>query len=193
MDLQKINVKFFMEKGSEIPLKDLIPIFHRWIQQDKLEGMLIDVAEYTHVHQGPGLLLIANEANYSLDEMGGKRGFLYNQKRVPEKSGEDHLRTAFRRILGACSLLEKEPEVAGKMKFAVNHLQVFVNNRLAAPRHSQSNEELEKSLKPLLGELYGDAKTLLIPERDPLKRTGLEIKVENLVSLETLLLKLKTN
>ena len=182
-----------MEKGAEVPLKDLIPVFHHWIQKDKLEGMLIDVTEYTHVHQGPGLLLIANEANYSLDEMDGKRGFLYNQKRVPEKSNEEHLRTAFRRILGACLLLEKEPEVAGKIKFAANHLQVFVNNRLAAPHHSQSNEELEKSLKPLLEELYGDAKTLLIPERDPLKRTGLEIKVEKSVDLETLLKKLNKN
>src|ERR1041385_7209572 len=128
MDLQKINVKFFVEKGDAIPLKDLIPVFHHWIQKDQLEGMLIDVTEYTHVHQGPGLLLVANEANYSLDEMDGKRGFLYNQKRTPEKTNEDHLKTAFRRVLTACSLLEKEPEVGGKIKFSANHLQVFINN-----------------------------------------------------------------
>ena len=93
MDLQKINVKFFVEKGDNMPLADLIPVFHRWIQQDKLEGMLIDVTEYTHVYQGPGLLLIAHEANYSLDEMDGKRGLLYNQKRAPKKSAEEHLKT----------------------------------------------------------------------------------------------------
>jgi len=190
MDLQKINVKFFAEKGDQVPLKDLIPVFHRWIQQDKLEGMLIDVTEYTHVHQGPGLLLIANEANYSLDEMDGKRGMLYNQKRTPEKSGEEHLKTAFRRALQACALLEKEPEAAGKLKFAVNHLQVFINDRLAAPHHSQTNEELEKVLKPLLDTLFDGAKYLLIAERDPKKRSGFEIKVEKAFGLETLLQKL---
>ncbi len=190
MDLQKINVKFFAEKGDQVPLKDLIPVFHRWIQQDKLEGMLIDVTEYTHVHQGPGLLLIANEANYSLDEMDGKRGMLYNQKRTPEKSGEEHLKIAFRRALQACALLEKEPEAAGKLKFAVNHLQVFINDRLAAPHHSQTNEELEKVLKPLLDTLFDGAKYLLIAERDPKKRSGFEIKVEKAFGLETLLQKL---
>src|SRR5258708_24718503 len=169
MDLQKINVKFFVEKGDGVPLADLVPVFHRWIQQDKLEGMLIDVAEYTHVRQAPGVLLIAHEANYSVDEMDGKRGFLYNQKRAPEKSGEGHLKTAFRRALQACSFLEKEPEVAGKMKFAVNHLQVFVNDRLQAPHHSESYEELEKILKPVLDSLYDGAKHLLIAERDPKK------------------------
>ena len=190
MDLQKINVKFFAEKGDQVPLKDLIPVFHRWIQQDKLEGMLIDVTEYTHVHQGPGLLLIANEANYSLDEMDGKRGMLYNQKRTPEKSGEEHLKTAFRRALQACALLEKEPEAAGKLKFAVNHLQVFINDRLAAPHHSQTNEELEKVLKPLLDILFDGAKYLLIAERDPKKRSGFEIKVDKPSDLETILQKL---
>lgn len=190
MDLQKINVKFFLEKGNSIPLGELIPVFHRWIQQDKLEGMLIDVAEYTHVYQGPGLLLIAHEANYSLDEMDGKRGMLYNQKRAPEKSGEEHLRTAFRRALQACSLLEKEPEAAGKLKFAVNHLQVFVNDRLTAPHHSQTNEELEKVLKPLLDSVFEGSSYLLIAERDPKKRSGFEIKVDKFFDLETLLQKL---
>jgi hypothetical protein len=152
--------------------------------------MLIDVTEYTHVHQGPGLLLIANEANYSLDEMDGKRGMLYNQKRTSEKSGEEHLKTAFRRVLQACALLEKEPEAVGKLKFAVNHLQVFINDRLAAPHHSQTNEELEKVLKPLLDSLFDGAKYLLIAERDPKKRSGFEIKVDKPFDLEAILKKL---
>lgn len=187
MDLQKINVKFFTEKGTEVPLDGLIPVFHRWIQEDKLEGLLIDVAEYSHVHQGPGLLLIAHEANYSLDEMDGKRGLLYNQKRVPEKKDEEHLKTAFRRTLLACDLLEKEPEAAGKIKFAPSHLQVFVNDRLEAPLNSDSLGELEAVLNPFLSWLYDGEKYLLIPERDPRKRTGFEVKVEKSFNLQALL------
>src|SRR5258708_2002480 len=154
MDLQKINVKFFLEEGADVPLKDFIPIFHRWIQQDKLEGLLIDVTEYTHVQDGPGVLLIAHEANYGLDESDGKRGFLYSQKRAMEKSGADHLKTAFKRILQACAFLEGEPEIRGKLKFAPNHFQILVNDRLAAPNNTQSHEVLEGILKPFLDELY---------------------------------------
>ncbi len=193
MNLQKIGVKFFLEKGGELPLGSFIPVFHRWIQEDRLEGMLVDVTEYTHVFQGPGVLLIANEANYGVDETDGKRGFLYTQKRTPEKSQEDHLKTAFRRALKACSLLEKEPEAAGKVKFAVHHLQVFVNDRLEAPHGSQSLGQLEEALQPFLTWLYGGEKYLLLHEKDPQRRTGFEIKFEKSPSMETLLKQLGSN
>ena len=78
MDLHKINVKFFVEKDSNVALDTFIPVFHRWIQKNELEGLLIDVAQYTHMYQGPGVLLIAHEANYSFDETDGRRGILYN-------------------------------------------------------------------------------------------------------------------
>jgi hypothetical protein len=193
MDLQKINVKFFVERGAEVPLGDLIPVFHRWIQQDKLEGMLIDVTEYTHVHHGPGLLLIANEANYSLDETDGKRGLLYNQKRTPVKSPEEHLRTAFRRALQACSILEAEEEAQGKMKFAVNHLQVFVNDRLNVPPGAPGREELEKILKPFLHSLFDGAPCVLSPEMDSQKRMGFEVKVDKPLNIQMVLQKLSAN
>ncbi len=193
MNLQKINVKFFIEKGMDIPLAAFIPVFHRWIQEDKLEGLLVDVAEYTHVYQGPGVLLIAHEANYSLDEENGKRGFLYNQKRTTGKSAEDHLKTAFRRALAACSILEKEPEFKGKIKFTPNHLQVFVNDRLEAPYNPESLGILEETLNPFLNRLYDGGGYLMLHEKDPQKRTGFEIKVEKSANLETLLQKLSSN
>jgi hypothetical protein len=193
MNLEKIGVKFFLEKGGDIPLSSLIPVFHRWIQEDRLEGLLVDVAEYTHVFQGPGLLLIAQEANYSLDETDGKKGFLYNQKRTPEKKADEHLKTAFRRVLGACDLLEKEPEMAGKLKFTATHLQVFLNDRLEAPFNAESLGKLEECLNPFLDWLYEGGKYLLLAEKDPKKRTGFEIKVEKTMDLENLLRKLNSN
>jgi hypothetical protein len=193
MNLQKVGVKFFLEKGGDLPLPSFIPVFHRWIQEDKLEGILVDVAEYTHVHQGPGVLLIAHEANYSVDETDGKRGFLYSQKRTGGKNEQDHLRTAFRRALTACSLLEKEPEAAGRMRFAANHLQVFVNDRLEAPRGSQTLGQLEDVLNPFLSWLYRGEKYLLLHEKDPRKRMGFEVKLEKAPSLEALLEHLGSN
>lgn len=190
MDLQKINVKFFVEKGAEIPLGDFIPVFHRWIQENKLEGLLVDVAEYTHVNQGPGVLLIAHEGNYSLDEMDGKRGLLYNHKKGSGKKSEDHLKTAFQRALKACVLLEKENEAAGKLRFAANHLQVFLNDRLAASPNSEGHGKLEEALNPFLNWLYDREKYLLIPEHDPKKRAGFEVKVEKKFAVEDILKKL---
>ncbi len=193
MNLTKIGVKIFLEKGVETPLSSFVPVFHRWIQEDLLEGLLVDVTEYTHVHQGPGVLLIAHEANYSVDETDGKRGFLYTQKRTPEKSAPDHLKTAFRRALQACALLEREPALAGQLKFAPNHARVFINDRLEAPHGADSHGRLEESLNPFLNWLYDGEKYLLIPEKDPLKRTGFEVKVEKSPDLPAMLQKLNGN
>lgn len=189
MDLRKVNVKFMVEKGGEIPLGDLIPLFHRLIQEDLLEGMLVDVAEYTHVHQGPGVLLIAHECNYSIDEENGKRGLLYNQKKVGDGKPETHLKLALQRALKACLVLEGLPELQGKLAFAPGKLQVFVNDRLGGTSPSENHERLEKVLRPVLEGLYG-GKLLLAPEMDPMRRTGFEVKAENPPALKELLDKL---
>ncbi len=191
MDFHKINVKFFAEKGSDIPLHNFIPVFHRWIQEDKLEGMLVDVTEYTHVHHGPGVLIIAQEANYSVDEANGKRGFMYAQKRVPEKKAEEYLKTAFRRTLQAASFLENEKEFSGKLKFSNGHFEVTINDRLAAPGGSASQAEIEKHLKPFLDHLYGAGSYQLTGEKDAKKLAGFEVKVTNAADATALLAKLK--
>jgi len=178
MDLHKLNVKFFAEKGNDIPLHDIIPVFHRWIQEDKLEGLMVDVTEYTHVHQSPGVLIICHEANYALDEQDGKRGFLYSQKRVPEASNEVYLKTAFRRALKAASFLEQEKEFAGKLKFATGHLFVSLNDRASAPGGAASQAEFEKNLKPLLDNLYGAGNYTLTAEKDARKLVGFEVKAK---------------
>ena len=192
MNLQKVGVKFFTAKGSEVPLASFIPIFHRFIQQDQLEGLLVDVAEYTHVYQGPGVLLVAHEANYSLDEEGGKRGFLYTQKRPVEKNSQAHLATAFRRVLQGCSLLEKETALGG-IKFDTGHFQIFINDRAEAPFNSQSLGDLEEELNPFLNMILGGEKFHLIPEKDPQKRVGFEVKASKVETLETLAGRLPKN
>jgi hypothetical protein len=152
---------------------------------------MVDVTEYTHVYQGPGVLIIAQEANYSVDEAEGKRGFMYAQKRVPEKSAVDHIKTAFRRALKAASDLENEKEFTGKLKFSTGHFEVSINDRLAAPAGSATQAEIEKVLKPVLDNLYGAGAYALTAEKDAKKLAGFTVKANaNPVSAD-LLAKLK--
>ena len=66
MELQKLSVKWFVEQPNTVPLTDFIDIFHSWIQAT--DGVYHDVADYSHMHVGPGIVLVANEANVSIDE-----------------------------------------------------------------------------------------------------------------------------
>ncbi|MCS7047943.1 MAG: hypothetical protein NZ483_01440, partial [Verrucomicrobiae bacterium] len=80
----KFGVKFFITNPEAKPLKDFIPVFHGWIQRQALPGhLLIDVHDYSHVYQGPGILLVAHEANISIDQSEGRPGLLYLRKRAP--------------------------------------------------------------------------------------------------------------
>jgi len=77
VDLQKINVKFFVANSSEISLEVFINIFNAWVQVS--DGEYYDIADYSHVQAGPGILLIAHEANISMDNTDNRLGLLYNR------------------------------------------------------------------------------------------------------------------
>ncbi len=128
MELQKINVKFFVEQPNAIALTDFIEIFHSWIQAT--DGVYHDVADYSHMQAGPGIVLIANDANVSIDESGARRGLLFSQKAPLAGSNQEKLRAVIRAALDNCRKLEAEPALRGKLRFAANEAVVSVNDRL---------------------------------------------------------------
>ena len=124
MDLYKYGVKFFCTNQQDRELTEFIPVFHGWIQRQALPShLLIDVHDYSHVHHGPGILLVAHEANLSLDEAEVRRGLAYIRKQPATLS----------EIIGyarhAAKLLSDEQGV----QFDTGQFEVFVNDRLAAP------------------------------------------------------------
>ena len=55
-------------------------MFHDWIQNQRLDELLIDVVDYRHVHDGPGVILIAHDAHYAFDTSEGRLGLLYSRR-----------------------------------------------------------------------------------------------------------------
>src|SRR5579863_976626 len=115
--IQHINIKIFVKDPSAIRLTDAVPVFHQWIRDGVCPEMLIDVADYMHVHEGPGILLIAHEANYSLDLRDGRLGLLYNRKASLDGTLQDRLAQAHKAALAACDRLEQEEVFKGKLRF----------------------------------------------------------------------------
>jgi hypothetical protein len=110
MDLQKLNVKFFVEGPDAIPLTDFIDTFHGWIQAT--DGDYYDVVDYSHMKAGPGIVLIANDANVSIDETENRRGLLFSQKGGLRGSNQEKLRSAFRSALENCRSSKKSRRCA---------------------------------------------------------------------------------
>src|SRR5437763_17059232 len=107
MDSSKLVVKFYADDSSDITADEVVPVFRSWIQEHALaDHVLIDVADYSHVPDGPGAVLVAHEANIYFDRFDKRLGLRYSRKRPLEGSFSDRLRLLFRAALRACELLE---------------------------------------------------------------------------------------
>lgn len=190
MDLYRLGVKFFAGEGTTIALPEFIPVFHRWIQQKLLDDLLVDVADYSHVHAGPGVLLIAHEGNYGMDETGNRRGLVYYRKHPPAGGLEEGLLAICGKALQACRLLEEEPALGGRMKFDGRELQIFANDRLLAPNSEATFTALRPAFDSVLGRLYSGTAYVLERETDPKERFAIVVKTEATVSVEALLQRL---
>src|SRR3569623_1750694 len=116
MDLHKFGIKFLATDAQRIDILDLIPIYHRWIQDKALDDLLIDVADYSHVPAGPGVMLIAHEGNYALDETGHERGVVYYSKHKLSGDLSERFAQVAQRALKAAELMSADADLDGALK-----------------------------------------------------------------------------
>lgn len=125
----KIRVKV-QAKGFDSALApDVKQVFHRWITDAALGEVLVDVTDYRHVFQGPGITLIGHHGSYHLDEHDGNVGLVYVRRRGFSKHG-DSLSDVMSRALTACNLLERSLSLEGKL-FDTGSLSVCIADRTA--------------------------------------------------------------
>jgi hypothetical protein len=156
MDSYKLAVKFPFATPSAFRPRDLVPVFHRWIQSQALPGhQLIDVADYDHVHEGPGIVLVSHEANLHADQGMGKPGLLYRRKHPIPGSFRDRLRSTFTHALQAAALLESDAALAGRANVHTHEGSFLIFDRLLAPNTPQTFQSVRSELEAFLKELYG--------------------------------------
>lgn len=143
MHVERLQLKLYVASTSFPSALQTTGIFQGWIRDKRLgEEMLIDVADYAHVHHGPGIMLIGHQADYALDESEGRTGLLYSRKRdfggeFPEQLGE-----ALRRLKTAAEALQAEAALPAPLTFANDELLVRVNDRLHWRNDDASAERL---------------------------------------------------
>jgi hypothetical protein len=133
------------------------------------------VADYAHVPQGPGVVLIGHQSDYYLDVADDRPGLLYSRKRGFEGSFEAGIKDAFRRTLEACKHLEDESTLG--LRFATDELLFRVQDRLNAPNEDATYEVYEPALKRTVSAFFGGDPSLerLGSHREPFTvriRTG---------------------
>lgn len=155
MDSHKLIVKFFAQ--SPVSQAAFVPVFHSFIQTRAIPGhLLIDVADYQHVHHGPGILLAAHEANFYSDEGEGRLGLLYQRKQPLEGTARlrDRLARVFTAALATCVRLEDDPSLSGKLRFRTDEILLRVNDRLRAPNTPETFRAIEPELRHFFSALF---------------------------------------
>ena len=132
-DLQRIALKIFLTEESSLKAPDMVPVFHRWIQAQAVDGLLIDVADYSHLPSGPSVILVAHEGQYVLDRTGGRLGLQYTRTQPLNLSLPDRLIKIGRMLIAAGRLLEQDRTLTGPVEFLGNEIQCVANDRLLAP------------------------------------------------------------
>ncbi|MCR9144795.1 MAG: hypothetical protein NXI24_21330 [bacterium] len=184
MELQHVNVKIYSSTPDAVNLDEAILVFHRWIRDDVAEELLIDVADYSHVPAGPGVLLIGHQAAYSLEDGEEERaGLLYNAKTKREGSNVDRIVHALRQAVKACVTLEGESLWSQSVKFNAGDLAVIINDRALAPNTPETFAAIKDELTTALQQVFGNTGFSLSYEQgDPRRRFQVNVKSESAVA-----------
>jgi hypothetical protein len=187
INLQHVNVKLLVKDPEGVDIEPLIPVFHNWIKAKVFDEMLLDVADYRHVREGPGVMVIGQQGNYSVDNTDGRLGVRYNRKYPLEGTNQDRLKQATRAALTAFQRLEAEAGLNGKLRFNGQDIEVFVNDRLMAPNTDSTREAVKPELEAFLGKLFQGTEYTLSHGNDPRSLFAVRVKSNRAFSVSDLL------
>ena len=158
-------------KSLQTDIESFVPLFHNWIQEDRIPNhIMVDVVDYKHIPDGPGIMLIAHEGYFSLDFEDNELGLLYMRKTQLGDNVSETL-SAIQQILDfAVELIKIDSAIGEKIEFS-DEYQLLSNDRFEFP----NNAESEKKLLKAASGVFSDA-VLSVPET--FKGSRLKINIQ---------------
>lgn len=181
MNLQHINVKFFVAGELPVDLEQIVNAFHRWVADQSMEELLVDVADYRHVPRAPSVVLVGHQADYAIDYSHGRVGLVYNDKITREGDNTERFRHAYQSAVKAC--LRLEAEFPG-LQFSRSEFAWSINDRGLTPNAEETFVSCESLIPVILKDvLQADAYTLVY-DRDPRHLFGAVVQTQAPLNLE---------
>ena len=190
MELQHVNVKLYLRDPQAVKLEALVPVFHGWIQSKVCEELMIDVADYRHVHAGPGVVLVGHQADYSVDNTDNRLGVRYNRKATLEGSNRDRFSQALRATVRACQRLEADEKLSGSLRVNRQEMKLFLNDRMLAPNSGRLTDSVQGELRDFFGSVVGDGEFEMKFDSNPRSLFGVEVRTAKPLELDEVLARL---
>lgn len=143
-------------RNADIDMEQYVGVFHEWIRQSAITGggLLIDVASYAHVPNGPGVLLIGHEFDYSVRIALGRVELTCRHKRDPGGEG-NALKRCLRQLLQAAQLLEGATKLSEPPSFRAADFVFRSNDRLRCPNNPEVGSRVARTVGGLFCKTLG--------------------------------------
>jgi hypothetical protein len=184
MEAAQPNAKIFTSR-CELASGEVIALFQRWIQNERMDELLIDVVDYSHMHHGPGVVLVSHDGLYGLDHGGGRTGMSYRKRRGASEAALPALKMALGAAARAARALHDDSQ--GRVTFAGNEVAVGFADRLHAPNTQATLAALEGDLATLGRELFPGREVVIDVEADGRRAFGARLHTAAEIGFEELL------
>lgn len=182
MTPNRITIKFFIEAEQAREITWVVPIFHRWIQTEAVPGLLIDVADYKHVADGPGIILIGHDVDYALDLAHGRAGLLTRRKRLTDGTLAENLQQTLVWAVTAAQQFQQDSGLALKS----SELEISFPDRLHTPNNATTWTAVRADVQTVLQDTLGLEVELENDARDERRPLTLQVIIRNGSAFETL-------
>lgn len=184
MQPHRIQARFLIDLPPAVSLASVVPVFHRWIQVGGTDELLLDVADYRHVHHGPGIILVGHEADYAVDTAGGRVGLRYVRKR----SLPDTLSAAILQAIGAAATGARR--LAADLRVGIDRIgagsfELVIVDPLHYPNDDANLWRVAKVLSRVFLEAGLEAPHVARMSVDPRASLGLLVTVSGVASIPT--------
>ncbi len=167
MNPLRLAVRFPTAKAPS-DLSKATDVFHRFIQRGKVEGLLIDVADYRHVPDGPGMVLIGHDIDHALTD-----GALTSIRKRQKADAATQLRDLLRMALGTIDAIEADQDLDAT--FDRSSFTVTVFDRSLGSRDEVA-AALLAAVQPVVAALFGDdAAVTAVLDVDPRSAPQVEV------------------
>ena len=179
--LYRVCVKIY---ASEHAIEDhaelLVPIFHEWIRERVLDLVMLDVADYAHAPDSPGIMLVCHEVSFSLDRTDGRFGLLAQRRTPIDGTAAEAIALTIRHALDVGARLERDPRLAGKLKLDPSTLRIEANDRLLAPNSDAGYEAFAPLVRDGVRMAFGRGEAVVERiDNDPRDRLAVEVRLDS--------------
>lgn len=156
---KRLRIRLPLNTPANFDITDIVPVFHHWIQAKTVPGLLIDVADYKHVPNGPGIFLIGDEGDYSLEQVDGRFNLVYDRKRQTGGDLSESIRILFETAQVAGEALKAESDLG--VSVADEAAELTLLDRLQYPNSLEVFDEIRHSIAEGIATVYGNSNVKL--------------------------------